>query len=351
MQLPVSLTEQPATVFGSGFATPLAVRNTGTSTAYLADSTGAGVAGGVPLAPGSTIVWDARRPLYAVGAVGGTLLVYDNGGALFDAAAVASQIIEQGLAGAVAASILATGVAVVDTLVPYVPLAVQPLPANTSVDFPTAAGTTLNTTKIQSLIVSLSGIALNQGNSSYVQVQVDWYADAGATQGIATDFAYGWQFAGTYSFRAKSAFARVRVFSANSGSTTGRVSVLGSQRPVEQTTVRQPSIEAPLGWAGSVTANAITWADAVSGYASPKRLINAPVRAGRALCYIRANVVSAPARFLWVDQATGRSLAAITFAGAGTSELQAELNLPISPTHLDLLAGSIGAVEVSVTWN
>ena len=115
MTITVPVTAQTVQVFGD-YATAQTVVNTGQRTAYLDSQTGVGVSG-LPLAPGSNVVWDAHRPLFVACAVGDatTLVVTDNSGPIFNPAAIASQIISQGLAGQISASIFASGIPTVDS--------------------------------------------------------------------------------------------------------------------------------------------------------------------------------------------------------------------------------------------
>lgn len=94
-------------VYPSGNQAALMLKNVGTVTLYLG-STAAVNATGYPLGVGSSIIWDAGRPLYAY-AVNGLLLVSENTGALFDAQAVASEIIAAGLAQDIADKIAIGG--------------------------------------------------------------------------------------------------------------------------------------------------------------------------------------------------------------------------------------------------
>ncbi len=80
------------------------VVNTGANPVYLSDQSSFSVATGIALGPGSTILWDDGRDLYllATAALPTTVNVYANSGGIFDAGAIASQIIAQGLAGDIA---------------------------------------------------------------------------------------------------------------------------------------------------------------------------------------------------------------------------------------------------------
>ena len=95
-------------IYPSGLQSALTLKNVGAETVYL-DSKANVNMGGFPLGVNSSIVWDANRPLYAY-ADNGQLLVSENSGNLFDAQAVAAEIIAGGLAGDIAAQIAINGV-------------------------------------------------------------------------------------------------------------------------------------------------------------------------------------------------------------------------------------------------
>lgn len=97
--------------FPSEYGAALTVQNSGAVTVFLGDATGMNVATGFPLSPGSTIVWDKGRPLYAVVASGtGQVTVLANSGSLNDVSAIATAIIDAGLANDIADRIALVGV-------------------------------------------------------------------------------------------------------------------------------------------------------------------------------------------------------------------------------------------------
>jgi hypothetical protein len=112
---PVTSIASPITP--SGFDHAITLRNVGPNAIYLSDDTGLVAGIGYPLGSGSTMVWDAGQPLYAVCDIGATstLVHVRNRGQMFDATAIASQILAQGLAQSiadrVAASVLAAEIA------------------------------------------------------------------------------------------------------------------------------------------------------------------------------------------------------------------------------------------------
>ena len=99
-------------IYPSGLQSALTLKNVGAETVYL-DSQANVNTGGFPLGVNSSMVWDANRPLYAY-AGNGQLLVSENSGNLFDAQAVAAEIIAGGLAGDIAAQIALNGAPPID---------------------------------------------------------------------------------------------------------------------------------------------------------------------------------------------------------------------------------------------
>lgn len=99
--------EGPTPIFPSGSAETLTVKNIGTTTLYLDTAPTVGL-NSFPLGPGSSQSWDANRPLWAAGM--GTLLILENSGNLFDANAVATEILAGGLAAEIASQINIAGV-------------------------------------------------------------------------------------------------------------------------------------------------------------------------------------------------------------------------------------------------
>lgn len=114
MAITYTLTAEPTTATGSGFAAGALLYNQGPGTAYAADTPGNEV-DGFPIRAGASMTWDAQRPLYLTSSAGAVLVLdQDSGSSLFNPADIASQILDQGLAGDIAASIKAGGVPVVD---------------------------------------------------------------------------------------------------------------------------------------------------------------------------------------------------------------------------------------------
>lgn len=95
-----------------GYSTPLTVYNAGPINVQLTEDVN-GTSTGFPLQPGSSIVWDAGRPLnaYVQTGVAGTavLVVLDNGGQISNPTAIANALLTAGLATAIGNAISITG--------------------------------------------------------------------------------------------------------------------------------------------------------------------------------------------------------------------------------------------------
>lgn len=113
----IAVTDSSNVVPGSnpgGWQWDASITNTGAATAYLDTEQQATPTTGVPLSAGSTVIWQAGRPLWVTAPAATSLTITENSGAIFDAGAVASQILSQGLAGDIAQQINGLGVPSVD---------------------------------------------------------------------------------------------------------------------------------------------------------------------------------------------------------------------------------------------
>lgn len=160
-------------VWAAGVPHPVATLvNTGTVTLYVDQSPTAGTFG-QPLSAGSTLLWDADRPLYAWTASGaGELLVADNTGLGFDAGAIAAQLNAQGLPLAIAQQINLAGVPAID--VPTSLLSATGTASGTAYTSPL-----INASRYQSLFLSWSDQPVGgYGGTDYRNITVTWYADS-----------------------------------------------------------------------------------------------------------------------------------------------------------------------------
>lgn len=84
--------------------------NTGPVVVYASDTDPVGdPSQGLPLKPGSSVPWDADLPLYMVCPTKGMVTIVGTSGVPFDAGAIATEIIDQGLAQSIANAVEASG--------------------------------------------------------------------------------------------------------------------------------------------------------------------------------------------------------------------------------------------------
>lgn len=96
-------------IFPAALQTACTLKNTGDNVVYVDSANIPDGASGFPLGAGSSMVWDANRPLYAYSELGSTLLLSDNAGNLFDSQAIAQSLIDSGLAADIAQQIQLSG--------------------------------------------------------------------------------------------------------------------------------------------------------------------------------------------------------------------------------------------------
>ena len=187
--IPLQASGVTVPIYPSGRQDSVTLYNAGDAVAFVDSQPQA--ASGYPLSPGSTLSWDAKRPLYAACAKGAptSLLVTDNGGAVFDASAIAGQILSQGLAQSIASSILATGVQTVNNPVRIVDKSFTspgPSTAGTQhvisatyegwgIGTPDPFAEPLDTSRVGSLIISISNsLPPSTMTRPEYQVQIFW---------------------------------------------------------------------------------------------------------------------------------------------------------------------------------
>lgn len=107
MATPVGI-QGPTPIYPNGRQNAITIKNTGDDAVYLAERSIGDPNGGFPLGAKSSMIWDAGKPLYAW-APTGQLIIADNSGNLFDAQAIAGEIIAGGLAQEIAENIRITG--------------------------------------------------------------------------------------------------------------------------------------------------------------------------------------------------------------------------------------------------
>jgi hypothetical protein len=155
--------------------TAFTIYNTGSSTVYLnTDNQPLDPTDGAPLSAGSVVPWDTDLSLYAACPTQGEIFVSDNSQVPFDAGAIAAQILDQGLAGEIAAAIAISGAPPIDK---YTQLLDS---GNTGTSF---TAPNLDTTSYQSLFIHVSnGFPTKLAPGKF---NVSWYS-TGAQPGFPT---------------------------------------------------------------------------------------------------------------------------------------------------------------------
>lgn len=198
------------------------------------------------LTVGSTIQWDAGRALYAYSITGtGKLHIMDGGGQLTDAAAIAKQIILQGLADDIAAKLLISGVPPVDprSQLLFTAFSTATMPGSTD---------DIDTTKYGSLIFDVRDHTNDAASATVVQrvYTVIWLDSTGSYE-VARDVfrlgddnnnAFGPLVAyGRYQTPVVSPRCRLTVNANGRADSTVNVTVYGSYRSTREATLFQRS--------------------------------------------------------------------------------------------------------------
>ena len=148
-------------------------------TVYLDTNRGVQSTSGMPLPPQSTKRWIAGDPCFAITSPGetATLNVSDNAGELNNPSAIATQILNQGLANQIAAAITLSGVPLVDSPTELSNFSQSVVSTNT----PVSTGI-LDVSRFQSL--NFSTLEINAGTPGIIGCRpwtIQWFADAGGT--------------------------------------------------------------------------------------------------------------------------------------------------------------------------
>jgi hypothetical protein len=314
------------------------IANTGATTIFVNDKDPLrDPSAGQPLTAGSSLGWDADRSLYMTCPTSGTVTITENGGTLMDAGAIASQIINQGLAQDIADAIYITGTPPVDK---YTQL-------DSSGNIPPASGYDtpwLDVSGYQSIVINFNnsfsgGAALNPGT-----LIVEWNADAFGAVTLAFDQATAGSsiIAGDYTtwiLPVKGPFVQVRVISA-SGGAGASMRIYGSYKAVSKSSFTAPNDGSVSGTVeGSEVAGFATWAFTVP--VSTTVTWQPPTVAGHAKLLIRG-FNATPGTMTMLFRTLG-TVAAFTSMAAETglvptaaTVLQYDLILPPGPLLMSM---------------
>ena len=334
-QYPVTAT--PYVVFQSGQRQPAyGLTNTGQSTIYLASTPPSGPADGWPLNPQATAPWSAGQYLAVSCATGqtSTLDTVDAPVGLFDPSAVATQL-------------NLVGVPAIDAPVVLV---------MTQVSVPTAtipaATPIINVAKFQSVFLSGSeiGAAASANTRTYT---LTWYADAAASQVLATDrFAVGVQASSFQVQRpVRGAYLIVTYSAATTTSTTTlSVNVLGSLRSEGNRTLLRSgrnNTTGQLQTSSDALEGLVMWQDTITGVATTK--VEYPdFLMG---CYATVSVISTAtlSNIIGVDLETFSGQAYwSTQLTSSIAQQQATIWLPPVPLLISVVNFSSGTPDFSV---
>lgn len=176
---PITSTATP--VYSAGRVdTDILVENIGTTVVYLGDTNGILPANGWPLKAGSTISWPGNQALFAVSNVGETALIVamPTSATVFDASALAGQILAQGLAQDIATAISVSGAPSIDKRTPI--LSTTAIDGYTSAILPASAFNS-----IQVYLHEINPISGNQPTPRFATIQ--WYSSASGISLTAYD--------------------------------------------------------------------------------------------------------------------------------------------------------------------
>ena len=179
----------PVAVYSDGVQQAVTVINNSTSDSiYLGKSANDSKQGnGLPLGPLSSVIWDAKTPLYVTGPLAGaSFSVVQNEGPISNPGAIASQLISQGLATAVANAIYQVGTPNVDKIT-QLSLGSVIIQSGLSGFYPT--GGTLDVQGARSLIIQCSSIC-STVQTTVRRVRASWTIDSAGNTEIATTYFY-----------------------------------------------------------------------------------------------------------------------------------------------------------------
>lgn len=332
-------------IFPDGRQGPVTLYNTGVNIVYVSESVNA--TDGYPLSPGSTLVWDAGRKLFATtGQAGvGSINVTDNGGSVFDASAVAGQILSQGLAGQIAASIFESGVPLVDkptTLFAGSFGSPTVIPAGSSV--PINGG--FDVSKLQNVTICSTYFSFPPvtANTDVVEVQVTFFTevDPGVYVALSSTKYSVWRADFSLTVPVEGVHMRVNVTNYATTPLTTVFFIAGGTREVMKAKVAQPSIETSLGWRGDLDNGFISRVTPIP-YGGRAYI---PVREGLVKAFFQSTALPTQSYILFVhDSITNEPLAYMAVPGVGALtgfQAYTEFYLPGRPCYL-LVSNAFGA--------
>lgn len=324
------------------YPSPVSVINTGSVTVYLDDEPQTDVSRGRPLGPGSTVVWEANTPLWLIAeSAAGEVRISDSSGAMFDAGAIASQILGQGLAGEIASAISLSGVPVIDAPAELHTGTQTPATGVSGVSSPI-----IDVARYQS--VMLTTLEMNSGTPP-VGVRlftVQWFADAAGAQVLALETFAAPISAGLVEAHlpVRGAFMRINPAGATTGAgvATLSVTVYGSYRAV----VRPRMRIVPSGLSGSSGAVAAGDQGAYGGFvmsanvAVGATVVDYPVSyAGLATFHATtmSTTTNSFVQFILTAVGSGRRLASLFIPAGPPSAQNTSVVLPREPVAVTVI--------------
>lgn len=168
----------------NGYGDDVTILNTGTATAYIDSDQQDSTTSGQPLSAGSSLTWTKGQPLWTVAPTPTTLVVSDNSGPIFDAGAIAAQILAQGLAAQIASAINVVGVPAIESATVLLNYSQVTTAGQSTIPL----GAPLDVSRYQSLRIYCSDTYIIGGAYPPPRpYEITWYADALGTIPVGAD--------------------------------------------------------------------------------------------------------------------------------------------------------------------
>ena len=339
---------QPVSVYPAGLQVALLVRNNdSTNHVFLSDlASGAGF----DLGPGSAITWEAGKPLYASVTQGFPVMlaILDNGGPLFDASAIAAQILVSGAPPVDNNVIIASGV----------------YTSTTTVDQLTAS---IDTSRYQSIMIRIvEKTATSKPAPIPRRYQLLWAVTNIPNQGILTQDSEDFYFTDcnnlilgsdliyydTYQTAVKSALLTVGVFPTSEIDKQIVWQIVGSYKTVAKP--RYVNRSAYFGVSGGTISGTGVDNFASIKYAGALANLNdfPPTKAGQARFTVyTSDVTVAPVTCYIRDVITSNVLVAFTFPLSAVTQIQTStMFLSNRPVDFYILGGSSAIAELILVY-